>query len=624
MKICILGKYPPIEGGVSVRNYWMARGLAERGHQVYVVTNAPEIENGFRMQLTAEDDKFYEPRFESGGFVKVIATAPVTMNYRYIPWANPFVSRLAALACQTIREHGCEAIYSYYFEPYAVAAHLVSQWTGVPYIVKHAGSDLGRLMNQPDLRTTYEEVLKAADLVVTEPTMLQRFADLGVDPRRIFTGFLFSVFTEFFHPEAPPMELDGLADYPAIGIYGKVGEIKGSYDLLKALHRLREEGLKFNLLAMTHGWEKREDQFHRAVIEQGLEKDTRFLPFVAPWRVPGFIRRCTAVCFLERNFPIVFHGPTIPLEVLACGTCLVVSLEVAKKQMYRDCLMHDLNALIVRDPRNVEELAQQLRLVVTAPERALRIGREGYKASRRSTTPAAFIDSAEEMFRKLEEQRATGRRRVSAAQVSVLALMRAQIPWTCLLMADSLEAWLRRFLKRSLSNDPAEFGEFLEKAILAGKLSVPYLREILRYEVTACPERGYDYETVLYRASGLEMPNGGGFPLALKPRVLPHIKIESFDYDMDRLIDYLQKGEVPPALPKEKSFVIFQPGARNYQINAASADLMPFLDGAMSIEAIHSDVARRYGLTSREEELLLTNMQRFLRELLENGVIGFQ
>jgi len=40
MKICLFGKYPPIQGGVSMRTYWTAHELAKRGHTVHVVTNA--------------------------------------------------------------------------------------------------------------------------------------------------------------------------------------------------------------------------------------------------------------------------------------------------------------------------------------------------------------------------------------------------------------------------------------------------------------------------------------------------------------------------------------------------------------------------------------------------------
>ena len=55
MRICIVGKYPPIQGGVSMRTYWTAYCLAERGHEVHVVTNAKEASPPFRMHMRPED-----------------------------------------------------------------------------------------------------------------------------------------------------------------------------------------------------------------------------------------------------------------------------------------------------------------------------------------------------------------------------------------------------------------------------------------------------------------------------------------------------------------------------------------------------------------------------------------
>ncbi len=657
MKICLLSKYPPIEGGVSVRNYWMARGLAARGHQVFVVTNASEVEDAFRMHLTEADEPLIQPEFEaSGGFVRLVQMPATTLKYRYIPWANPFVSRLASLACRAVREYGCEAIYSYYFEPYGVAAQLASLWTGVPYIIKHAGSDLGRLMELPDLRTTYEEILKGAGLIVTDPRHEEPFAALGVNPDRIFTDLVFSLPTDLFHPGAPAMDVAGVLQslgsshpsagrptpwrtdepdpsIPSIGIYGKVGDIKGSYDLLNALSRLRSKGLEFNLLAMTHGWDKREDLFHRTLEEQGLTKNTWILPFLPPWRVPGFIRRCTAVCFLERNFPIAGHAPGIPQEILACGTCLIVSLEIAKRPMYRHRLADGVNALVVRDPRDAEELATALELVVTRPARAAQLGAAGHKASTGVAPESAFIDSVEAMFRRLADLRDEKKPGSPGAHAGEIAVLRARMPWTSLLLAENLEwLWGRCMAEKGPVTPESEtaewFSAFLNERIEAGALDLPYLREVLRYELMCLTDaesnpRVDDYEPVIYRARPL-VNNGFELSGALKPFLFPHVRIESFEYDMEQLIGYLDQGQVPSSLPRSQSVVVFQPaGCRNFQVSPACADLMPMLDGQESIGRIVAHFASRYGLESETDKRQLADgIRAFLREMLETGVIG--
>ena len=43
MRICVVGKFPPIQGGVSMRTYWTAHALAARGHQVHVFEALHEI-----------------------------------------------------------------------------------------------------------------------------------------------------------------------------------------------------------------------------------------------------------------------------------------------------------------------------------------------------------------------------------------------------------------------------------------------------------------------------------------------------------------------------------------------------------------------------------------------------
>ena len=115
MRICVVGKYPPIEGGVSAHTYWLVRGLAERGHEVHVVTNADEVEETFQLSLNLSDAPWYQPEFAAtGGRVRVYNPEPFTQRAMgHIPFANPFVSKLASVATDVVREHRCDAIVAY-------------------------------------------------------------------------------------------------------------------------------------------------------------------------------------------------------------------------------------------------------------------------------------------------------------------------------------------------------------------------------------------------------------------------------------------------------------------------------------------------------------------------------
>ncbi len=97
MRICIVGKFPPIQGGVSMRTYRTAHALAARGHEVHVVTNAKEARAPFRIHMRTQDWDHCEATYPNGS-VRVHWTDPVDRSQSYIPMASPFVSKLAAVA----------------------------------------------------------------------------------------------------------------------------------------------------------------------------------------------------------------------------------------------------------------------------------------------------------------------------------------------------------------------------------------------------------------------------------------------------------------------------------------------------------------------------------------------
>lgn len=397
MKICMIGKYPPIEGGVSMQNYWLCRSMAERGHQVFVVTNAEEVEASFRIYLEPEDRRWLEPQCEAG-FVQVKNTELPTSNYNHIPYGNPFVTKLASLALETIRTHQCQLIDASYLEPYSLAAYLASQWTGIPYIIRPAGSDINRLMNIEQLRPTYTEILKTARFVISKPPVEKTLVKLGVDRRKLWPAFPFWLPKKYFNPLVDSLGINQFlasismnnVDYgkkilqwrtdpldlslPIIGLYGKVGSIKGSIDLVYTLGHLKQKGIKFNFVCLSHGWMNAEETFRQRIKEVGIEPETRILPFLPHWRIPSFIRACTAVCYLERGFPITSHRSPIPMEVLSCGACLILSEEVTHKQLFKEKMISGQNFLLVHNPQDIEELAITLEEVIQNPEFAREIG----------------------------------------------------------------------------------------------------------------------------------------------------------------------------------------------------------------------------------------------------------
>jgi glycosyltransferase involved in cell wall biosynthesis len=413
VRICIIGKFPPIQGGVSRHTYWTAHALAQRGHEVHVVTNAKEVEFPYRMHMGAADWRRCEARYGAGA-VKVHWTEPADASQFHIPMSSPFVSKLAAIAAQVHGRHRFDVVYSHYLEPYGVAGFLVSQMTGVPHVARMAGSDAGRLWHHPQLETLYDHVLRSADQVIAIGAVAQRAAERGVDADRIVPGGGFAVPEHLFRPRGRVLDIDALrgevaatpgarelmwggfaANRPYFGICGKLGESKGSFALLDALCRLKREGLNVGLVALAHGPLSVEQAFRARARRLGLFDHVLQLPFLPHWRIPEFLRGCLAACCLEQNFPIEFHSPIIPREVLLCGTCLVASTEVLRKLPAYGRLPDRYGCVAIEDVNDIDLLSRRLGEIVRTPARAAIVGKRGHAYAHEIQHDLSFPDRVE-------------------------------------------------------------------------------------------------------------------------------------------------------------------------------------------------------------------------------------
>ncbi|HVY56370.1 MAG TPA: glycosyltransferase [Xanthobacteraceae bacterium] len=418
MRIGIIGKFPPIQGGVSMRTYWIAHRLAARGHEVHVVTNAKEAESPFRMHMRAEDWDRCGGQYP-GGSVTVHWTDPVDRSQSYIPMASPFVSKLAGLTARVHAQHPLDVILSFYMEPYGIAGHLAAQMTGVPHVVRMAGSDAGRLWSHPQFEALYDHVLRSADAAILSRRLAERANSRGVRRDHIAADEPFVLPEELFRPDGPKLDLAAVTseatsdpqtrdlvwggfagERPYFGVYGKLGETKGSFALLDAMHRLTRSGIDVGLVALAHGTKSVEERFRARVQELGLVDRVLQLPFLPHWRVPEFLRGCLAVCCLEQGFPIALHRPIVALEVRLCGTCLVASTEVLLKQPDSFQLANGYDCVAIEDVNRIDVLSDRLTAIAREPELAAAVGARGRKFASKIQTESSFPKRLEHVLEK--------------------------------------------------------------------------------------------------------------------------------------------------------------------------------------------------------------------------------
>ena len=352
MQILIVGKYPPIQGGVAAHTYWLARGLGETGHRVSVVTNANRVEEMYRIPLNLEDAKeqvAYEP--ENVSVFSLSEKAP-----RHAPYSESFVTRLVNLGLRAIEKNGADVIYAHYLEPYGVAALMLKELTGLPLVVRHAGSDIYRLFTHTDYSYVLGRVLKNADIALMSHSLFYVAEAMGIEQRR-----LRPIPTRAHHPafspegsrfDFPQQRAEGI---PTITYMGKASAHKGLLELLSVVPRLEND---FRLMLVSKG-PLLEEMQRKIDGSAALQERVMLSDFVPPWRVPALLRASDLLVQLENRFPIPIHAPGQPYEGIACGTPLLVSDDLIRK------LVHSFPGIrekvsVVPDPEDTDALRRVL------------------------------------------------------------------------------------------------------------------------------------------------------------------------------------------------------------------------------------------------------------------------
>lgn len=294
MKIGVFGKYPPIQGGVSSDVFEFVQAAVLRKDEVCLITNSAEVEIGVRAILSTEDKEFLNS-------ISLNATIKSTSSIGrlvYVPYANPFLTKLIGLGLEEFSKNRPDFIIGWYLEPYGVAAAIVSKILDIPLIIKTAGSDIGKLSLHTDLAKAYQFAISTAYAVIGGRSNTSVNSDLlrlganddntvplrstplpsyfrkrssqikpdwkseieaEITERSDGNGRILSLYQKYNDP--------GIIDssLPTIGVYGKIGEYKATYDLLAVFESMQRKGGAFNVAWVACGRVEELDLFFEKV-----------------------------------------------------------------------------------------------------------------------------------------------------------------------------------------------------------------------------------------------------------------------------------------------------------------------------------------------------------------------
>lgn len=285
MHVCMLSKFPPIEGGISSRTYWLACGLVEQGVSVSIVTNAECVESDYRIGYCNLD------HLSSSGAFSIYNLS------RDIPWHIPFSqdypSRLLNLTLKVITEHNADVIDSGYLVPFGIVGWLASRLTSVPHIIRHGASDIWKFLNNVEYSEVLQRTLADAAVVITDTSNAEVLQEVGAS-------------IQIKEDYVPSNDfLVGRRETHSVPVFAYIGKINYHWERRK----LGEIAFAFRELAR--------DSFRLQFIAQGKGKQAfiehigseaaqciEFVDFHAPWDMPEVLKNIDYLICLSEDDPI--------------------------------------------------------------------------------------------------------------------------------------------------------------------------------------------------------------------------------------------------------------------------------------------------------------------------------
>jgi len=348
MNVCMISKFPPIQGGISAKTYWMAKGLAEKGVTVHVVTNANCVEGEYRIDDQSSD-------LPENLTVHCIDTD--------IPWHIPssdlYVPRLLDKALEIVENNHIDVINTNYLIPYGVVSYLLSKITGIPYILGHGGSDIAKFLKQGIFSHLLTEVISTASAIVTDDKNKGFFKDINSN---IQTLPRYVPDERYFKPSAGSRRIPTFAYIGKINHYWKYKSLDKIVNIFAGI----DAGHTLNFVGQGKGFQ----EFSRFAKARGL-KTHEFSKFVHPANVPQLLGQVDyLLCFPQDN-PIKDFS-NIVCEALWSGVTVIAdrTMDINEYEQYTGVLPENMIIrLNTQDIRETQDKIKDLIYRWNGPER---------------------------------------------------------------------------------------------------------------------------------------------------------------------------------------------------------------------------------------------------------------
>jgi glycosyltransferase involved in cell wall biosynthesis len=363
MRIALVSQeYPPetAKGGIGTQTHAKAHGLAALGHEIVVVSRAPD---GLPSEQLDND-------------VRVVRVPGLERRMPLHTEVADWLTYSGAVAEAVARLHHQQPFDLVEFPEWAAEGyvHLINRtrWYGLPTVVHLHGPLVlfGHAMGWPDVDSDFFRIgtqlertcVERADALMSSSRcsldwVARHYGRSTEGVPILHTG----VDTRFFRPADTPKE-----DRPTIVFAGKLAANKGIYVLLEAALEVVREIPDLRLRLLGRGQPHEIDALRRRAAECGREKMLDLAGFVPHAEIPREFSRAHVFAA-----PSLYEsGPgLVNLEAMACGLPVVTTSGSGADE----AVEHGLSGLVVH-PSDPADLASALRRLLTDRELCRRLG----------------------------------------------------------------------------------------------------------------------------------------------------------------------------------------------------------------------------------------------------------
>ncbi len=286
LRVCIISKYPPIQGGMSSAAFWLARGLASSGVEVHVVSDGNIVEDEYRIN----DD------FTNGSQGLTVHFVSNKLPW-YIPYTEQRLAKLIDTALAVCKKHDIDIVDAQYLVPYGFVGSIINSFTGIPYVFRHGGSDIAKFLNNGYFPLLTKHTLRGAAVTVSDNPILKSLA------KRIEFLPRYIPHCEDFAPKQKKSR-------PITCAYiGKVNHYWRHKSLHMIANIIKGSGIKMVYLSQGKGME----DFKQTCNPEGV-----FHEFIHPSKMPEFLNKIDYLFYYQGESPLVDFA-NIVLEAVSMG-----------------------------------------------------------------------------------------------------------------------------------------------------------------------------------------------------------------------------------------------------------------------------------------------------------------